>query len=246
MERLRREFQQANLLLNDIPAWVLSIFTAGCIGMNLLANKSINTNTEWLALDCGILVSWMAFFSMDIIVKRYGAKASIIVSVVALILNLLFSLVFWVASCVSGMWGESYAVDDPTIVNTALDNTFSGTWYIVFGSAIAFMLSAIVNSTLNEAIGKVKKQNNFNTFVIRSYVSTFVGQFVDNLTFAFIVSVNFFGWTLTQCITCALFGAVAELIMEAIFSPIGYRITLKWDKENIGITYRLKYTTMEM
>ena len=28
------------------------------IVMNLLANKSIDTGTTWLALDCGIIFSW--------------------------------------------------------------------------------------------------------------------------------------------------------------------------------------------
>ena len=36
---------------------------------------------------------------------------------------------------------------------------------------------------------------------------------------------------------CALTGAVAELIMEIIFSPIGYRITKKWSAESVGSEY---------
>jgi len=40
-----------------------------------------------------------------------------------------------------------------------------------------------------------------------------------------------------QCAMCALTGAVAELIMEISFSPIGYRITQRWQAENIGKEY---------
>ena len=36
---------------------------------------------------------------------------------------------------------------------------------------------------------------------------------------------------------CALTGAVAELIMEILFSPIGYRITQKWHREAVGKDY---------
>ena len=39
------------------------------------------------------------------------------------------------------------------------------------------------------------------------------------------------------CATCALTGAVAELIMEIIFSPIGYRITTKWKEKSVGKEY---------
>jgi hypothetical protein len=30
---------------------------------------------------------------------------------------------------------------------------------------------------------------------------------------------------------------VAELIMEMLFSPIGYRLTKKWRRENVGKEY---------
>ena len=36
---------------------------------------------------------------------------------------------------------------------------------------------------------------------------------------------------------CALTGAVAELIMEIVFSPIGYRVINKWKKHNVGSKY---------
>ena len=46
-----------------------------------------------------------------------------------------------------------------------------------------------------------------------------------------------FHWTVLQCTTCALTGAVAELVMELAFSPIGYRITRLWREENVGKAY---------
>ena len=49
-----------------------------------------------------------------------------------------------------------------------------------------------------------------------------IGQFVDNLVFAFMVSFVFFAWTPLQCVTCALTGAIVELLFEIIFSPLGY------------------------
>ena len=79
---------------------------------------------------------------------------------------------------------------------------------------------------------------------MRTYVSTFVGQFLDNFIFSLIVFTVFapifwdgFHWTVLQCATCALTGAVAELIMEVVFSPIGYRITKRWREDNVGREY---------
>ena len=81
-------------------------------------------------------------------------------------------------------------------------------------------------------------------FATRTYVSTFIGQFVDNLIFSLIVFTLFapifwdgFHWTLLQCVTCALTGAVAELLMEILFSPLGYRIASRWRKERVGQAY---------
>lgn len=81
-------------------------------------------------------------------------------------------------------------------------------------------------------------------YAMRTYVSTFIGQFLDNFIFSVIVFVFFapifwdgFCWTVLQCSTCALTGAVAELLMEIVFSPIGYRITQKWREERVGTEY---------
>ena len=81
-------------------------------------------------------------------------------------------------------------------------------------------------------------------YAARTYISTFIGQFLDNLIFSVIVFMGFapifwdgFHWTLWQCTACALTGAVAELIMEILFSPIGYRIIQRWKKHKVGQEY---------
>ena len=48
---------------------------------------------------------------------------------------------------------------------------------------------------------------------------------------------NGFHWTILQCAMCALAGAIAELIMEIIFSPIGYRIVKRWKERQVGKEY---------
>ena len=91
---------------------------------------------------------------------------------------------------------------------------------------MAFLASAVLNNFLNYGIGKLlKRDRGFGGFALRSYVSTFLAQFADNLIFALLVSKLFFGWTLLQCFTCALTGAVAELLFEVLFSPLGYRMS---------------------
>lgn len=142
------------------------------------------------------------------------------------------------------MWGEFYSTG-LTEVNTALNATFGGSWYVVFGSSVAIFVSSICNSLINHTIAKRLHSNDFKAFAIRSYVSTGIAQFIDNLVFASIVSYHFFGWTLSQVIVCSFVGGIAELLCEVVFSPIGYRVSKSWEKDNVGqqyIEYRERLT----
>lgn len=233
---IKEDWKDTKLLFRSIPAHVLALFVCAVVAMNLLANKSIKLPVDWLALDCGIIVAWLPFLTMDMLTKRFGPKAATKVSVAALLINLLVCLIFFVASKIPGIWGESYLGE---VVNEGLDNTVGGTWYVLLGSSIAFIVSAVVNNFLNFGISRLFKKNpdGFVAYAARSYGSTMVGQFVDNLVFALLVSQIFFGWSLTQCFMCALTGAVAELVCEIIFSPIGFRVVKKWDKLGVGKEY---------
>lgn len=214
-------------LLQDVPPLLVSLLILSVVGMNLLANKSINTGLDWLALDCGILFSWLCFLCMDVLTHCFGPRAATFLSAAALAMNLLMALLFFIASRIPGVWGESFVAGSEAVINTALDHTFGGTWFIILGSSVAFLASAALNNFLHYGLGKLVKKESFGSFAFQSYVSTFLGQFADNLIFALLVSRVFFGWTLLQCFTCALTGAVMELLFEVFFSPLGYRAAKK-------------------
>ena len=223
---MKKAFSDFRRLLQTVPPMIVSLLILSVVGMNLRANKSINTGVDWLALDGGILFSWMTFLSMDILTHCYGPRAATALSFSALGMNLMMALIFFLASRIPGVWGESFVDGSEAVINQALDNTFGGTWFIILGSSIAFAVSAVLNNFLNYGIGKLlRERRSFGSFALRSYVSTFLAQLADNLIFALLVSKLFFGWTLLQCVTCALTGAVMELLFEVLFSPLGYRMS---------------------
>lgn len=223
MKQTLREFRT---LLGTASPLLVSLMVLSVVGMNLLANKSVDTGVDWLALDGGILFSWLTFLSMDVLTHCYGPRAASMLSVTALGLNLFMALVFYLGSRIPGVWGESFVPGSEQVINRALDGTFRGTWFIILGSSVAFLVSAVLNNYLNYGIGRLsKRKTGFVVFALRSYVSTFLAQFADNLIFALLVSRTFFGWTLVQCFTCALTGAVLELLFEVVFSPLGYRVS---------------------
>lgn len=238
MNKLRKAFADYTLLLRSVPCLVMVLFVVSVILMNLLANKEL-INFKYLALDCGFTMSWLSFLCMDMLTKRFGAKASIQLSMTAMIINLGTCIVLYLISLIPGNWGAYYDTGE-SIVNAGLDATIGGTWYVVLGSACAFAVSAILNAMLNTVVGRMCKKDNFVSYALRSYISTGAAQFVDNFIFAMLVSHVFFGWTMTQVITCSITGCIAELLCEVIFSPVGYKVCKKWQEEKVGEAYLTK------
>ena len=237
MTTIKNLFTEIKLLLRSIPSLITALFVTSVVAMNLLANKSINTGLSWLALDCGIIFSWLVFLLMDVTTKRFGVRAANILSVTALVINLFFSAFFIGASYIPGVWSQSFVEGSEGILNSALDGTFRSSWFVILGSSVAFVASAFLNNFLNMAFGKLFKDKSFLAFSVSCYASTLIAQFADNLLFAFIVSYHFFGWTPLQCVMCAVTGAVAELVFEVVFSPIGYRVVKKMEEEGVGEDY---------
>ena len=236
---LKETLEDYKILLRSIPASTITVFVVSVILMNLLANKEL-VSFPYLALDCGFTLSWVAFLCQDMICKRFGPKASVKVSIMALACNLAVSLLFWLVSLAPGMWGAYYTTESIE-VNAALNSTIGGSWYVVLGSSVAMLCSSFVNSHVNQFIGHLTDDGSFAKFALRSYVSTGVGQFVDNLVFALIVSYNFFGWTPVQVITCSITGALAELACEILLSPVGFRVATGWEREGVGEDYVQKH-----
>ena len=238
MNLIRHEMEDYRVLLRNIPSLVISLFIVSVIMMNLLANKEF-ISTPYLALDCGFFLSWISFLCMDMICKRFGPKAGAKVAILAMTVNACACLIFKLLSLSPGMWGEYYSTG-MTEVNDALNATIGGSWYVVLGSSIAMVCGALTNSAVNHAVAIRLKSSGYKAFALRSFLSTGIGQFIDNFVFAVIVSLHFFGWTWTQIFFCSLTGAAMELLCEVIFSPMGYPVSEKWEEEHVGEQY-LKY-----
>ena len=233
--RLRSYAKETKLLLRSIPSAVVALFVISVVAMNLLANKTL-VQIDYLAIDGGILISWLSFMCMDVVTKHFGPRAATKMSLFAIAVNLLTCLVFFLVS----------VIPTPHEDYSAFNSILGGTWFILLSSTIAFLCSAILNNALNWAIGKGFRNNPDGklAYVCRSYVSTFVGQFADNLIFAILCFMVFapifwdgFHWTFVQCVTCSLIGAALETVMEIVFSPIGYRVCKAWKKEGVGDQY---------
>lgn len=226
---LKKDWKETKLLFRALPALPFAVLVVALICMNILAGKTI-VNESWIALDAGILVSWMSFLAGDMLVKRFGPKASIKVSLAAIACNLLGSLIFNIGAAIPGAWGDA--------PNPAIDSTLSGTLHALAAGTTAFIVAIIVDCFLNWAILKrFKKRTSFRAYAVASYVSTMVGQFVDNFVFAMLFLFALGYITFLGAVMMAAVGAVAELLCQIVLSPVGYKISEGWRKRGVGEEY---------
>jgi queuosine precursor transporter len=246
-EWFKKDWQETKVLFKGVPAIPFAMVIISFILMNILASVPLY-NESWIAGDAGIMVSWIAFLFGDMFVKRYGAKGSIKIQLVAVVIAL-----FTLSILASGS-----AIENALWKTNAL-SLFSWSFNLEYGavtlwtlgaSSVAFIVSNIFNSILSKSIlKKFKKRTSFKAYAVAAYTSTFVGQFIDNFVFAmlftFIASRNpqmQIAWalqpvTVLAVVTCSITGGILELILEVIFSPIGFRVAERWRKEGVGSEY---------
>ena len=55
--KIKDILKETDCLINNIPSIWMSYFFISVVGMNLLANKSIDLKVDWLAIDSAFLFS---------------------------------------------------------------------------------------------------------------------------------------------------------------------------------------------
>ncbi len=233
------EMKDYEVVLRNVPSIVVTLFVVSVILMNLLGNKELY-RSDYFCINTGVAFSWISFLCMDCICKRFGGSAAIKINIVAMLINIFVAVAFYLLMQFPGKWAAMYATNDVAtqqVINDALNATFAGTWYVVAGSAIAMFISGVVNAVINTKVGILIDDGEYKGFAVRSFISTAVAQWVDNFVFSALVSHIFFHWNWTQVFICATTSMILEFCMEAIFSPIGFRIAKRWERDKVGQNY---------
>lgn len=227
-----------------VPSYLVALSAVATVLMNLLANKTLYSDGMYLSLDCGFIISWVMFLVMDIATQKYGGKASFAVTIFDVGVALLMSALMFIVSAVpeTAVSGWFQPAETAGVLNSVIGNSY----LVVFTSLFAFICSSGVDIASNMMIGRMFKKSakfgadlnqrsakGFAVYFTRAYGSTFLSQLVDNLVFQSIA------YPLLFHIPCspfsvfmgALLGAVAELIMEVIFAPVGF-LAITGQQEN--------------
>ena len=62
LQRGKALFQEAVVLFRSLPPALLAFFALSVVGMNLLANKSINTGLDWPVGTSSWAARWLSWF----------------------------------------------------------------------------------------------------------------------------------------------------------------------------------------
>lgn len=239
----------ANVLMNILAAKSI-INVSATFGSTNWFTKGDNF---WLVQDAGIIVSWIGFLAGDLLVKAFGSKNAIRINITGLALSLFVSLLLIGVARVPGQWSPIWndslnpsivlegvdptATGEAKIINGALNEVIGNVWYVILGSAAATFVGILVNNITQGILLKkmIKKHGDrYFGYFMAAGASTVFGQVIDNIVFAVLVGMPFFGWSLFSVLMCSLLGGLVELVAEMIFTPLTYKISQNWAKNKIG------------
>lgn len=107
-------------------------------------------------------------------------------------------------------------------------------WRFFVAGLIAFTVSTAVNVLI---IWSMKKKYHNRLVTFRLFISSVIGQMVDNMTFSFLaysqLGLTAIEWNVQTIVSLAVFEWAIELIVEAILSPITKLIIKKIQKSGL-------------
>lgn len=233
----KKDWEETKVLFRCMPTVPFAFLVCCLIAMNFLANRGGAIGP--VVFDCGIVVSWVAFLAGDMLVKRFGVKASFKIQAAALLLELVSIALMTLGTFLPAMYG---ATEEESQVFT---NIFRAAPWPVVAGAGAYIIAALFNAIVSKFIlTRFKKRTSFSAYVVASWTSTVVGQFLDNFLFSLFFSIwqpwfggDNFGQKIISAIILAGVGMIIELIGQMIFSPVGFRIADNWRKNKVGEEY---------
>lgn len=194
-----KESKRLNVLL---VIW--AVYAGSVIVQNVLATKSIDI---WVfTVTTGIFVSPFVFIVNDVSSELFGYKITKNMIYTAFIINFCSVILYQLA-----------IIFPPSAVyfnNEAFKSIFSTTFRISCASFIAYMSGSLINTGM---LVKLKSKYPDSLFV-RCVTSTFIGQFLDNVIFAF--GAFLFVLPMGNLVSMIAGGTLFEVGYEVILYPV--------------------------
>lgn len=169
-------------------------------------------------MDGGLLVSWIVFLISNVIVEAYDKRTAIWVSGVATVVALVVSVIAVIEVHLPTLSGYSEQAEH-------FAHVFSNGPRTIVASAIAFFVGNVVNVSIIDRMKRNSTQEmRLPSFWLRAFVSTLIGQAVDNLLFQTLAFAPI-GLTLYEMYWRDIWTAVGistafETVVETLFVPL--------------------------
>ena len=83
MNIIKNELRDYKVLLRNVPSMVITIFVLSVVCMNLMASKELYSS-KYFCINSVLALSWISFLCMDCVCKRFGARAAVKISILAI------------------------------------------------------------------------------------------------------------------------------------------------------------------
>lgn len=198
----------------EVMAYFMAVYCAFTVVQNLFEMKTLGTEAFAFGGGGGLL-SWATFMIIDISTELFGKKDTIKLYTFAGILNLFLVIVAQVIIALPGVYPEQ---------NEAFRLIFSNGVRTALSSFAAFWIGNYINMTVMLKMKEQAGENDSKLLLfVRAVLSTIVGQFVDNFTFATLafapIGISAFEMTWKHIFTSSCFGTFMETVNESIFVP---------------------------
>lgn len=196
-------------------AYFTAAYSVFIVMQNLFEMKTLGTEAFAFGGGGGLL-SWATFMIIDISTELFGKKDTIRIYTFAGIINLFMVVIAQIIIALPGVYPEQ---------NEAFRLIFSNGIRTALSSFAAFWIGNYVNMWIMIKLKEAAKGSESKLlFFMRAVVSTILGQFVDNFTFATLafapVGVSAFEMTWRDILTSSCFGTFMETLNESIFVPL--------------------------
>lgn len=210
-ENMKRIFTKSQLIITGVIAFYL----LGSVMMNILTMKTIQIGNISI-FTCGIVMTPLVFACNDILTECTGKRFAFKVILVGAGVNLIWSLLCAFTIALPG--------NNPYIAD-CYKTILGSTWRITASSIVAYIGSGYLNNVI---MAGMKEHDGEKRYYARAIISTAFGQLFDDYVFCFLAFAPF-GISAIEnpwkaIITIPIMSAIAETIIEAVFTPLSKKI----------------------
>lgn len=209
---------------NSILFTLIAIYAVSAICSNFFSVKPLSFSFPFIVMDGGLLISWLPFFVSNIITETYGKDVAKTLTISMTIVSLFVSILAVIISFIPTL---SIYEEQAKHFAFVFDNSIR----VTIASLLSFFLANIAHINILDNMKKHTKNDSCFSYLLRTFISGFLGQFIDNGVFEFLafakVGLTSFEMEYFDIFTATLCSTIIEMVFHMIFISIFAQYVIK-------------------